>query len=161
MVDAPSGHIPANSPAARCSLTSVAVNALPASRMMRSSTVAMIAPTMQRRALTARSTTAERESPSMEITNGGAFATVSLSIASRMARCSSGPSESSPFHSSSPRPSCNDTAWTRAGSKASRTLRQTAARSASESSGLPRGVPCSILLLAVGGALRVPDGAAC
>jgi hypothetical protein len=87
---------------------------------IRVSMTIMTKPTMARRALTARTMTAERESPKSKDSIGAAAGLVNASAASRTALCSSGPIELSLNHSTSPAWSCKDTAWVRLGSIAAR-----------------------------------------
>jgi len=122
-----SGRIPAKSASARCSLGVITLSAPRASCLMtRASMTIMIAPTMARWPLTARSSTAERESPRSDTSTGGPSPLEKASTASRTALCSSGPMELSLSQSRSPCSSWRDTAWARAGSTAARTFWHTA-----------------------------------
>ena len=111
---------------------------------MRVSMTIMINPTIARRALTARTITADFESPRSNDKMGAAAGLANASAASRTALCSSGPIELSLSHSTSPASSCNETAWVRLGSTAARTFWQTASKSTSGLSDCIKGLPCSI-----------------
>ena len=115
-----SGRIPAKSTKARCNFGVMSLGA-PCATMRVSMTI-MITPTMARRALTARSITADFESPRSNDRMGAAAGLANASAASRTALCSSGPIELSLSHSTSPVSSCNETAWARVGSTAARTF---------------------------------------
>ncbi len=106
-----SGRMAEKSASARCSFGVMTLSAPRASCFTtRASKTIMIAPTMARRPLTARSSTAERESPRSVTSIGGPPGLENASIASRTALCSSGPMELSLSHSTSPCSSCKDTA---------------------------------------------------
>ena len=115
-----SGRIAANWASARCSF-GVRTFVAPC-ETMRVSMMIMITPTMARRLLTARTSTAERRSPKSIASTGPVLGLVKASAASRTALCSSGPIELSLSQSTSPSSSCKDTAWVRAGSTAARTF---------------------------------------
>jgi hypothetical protein len=118
-----SGRMPANSDNARCSLGVINFTTpLSSCLMPRVSMMTITAPTMARRELTARISTAERESPRSKARTGGAAMFEKVSSASLTALCSSGPIELSLSHKTSPCSSCNETACARAGSMAARTF---------------------------------------
>ena len=140
-----SGRMVAKSTSARCSWGVIILRPPRGSCLTtRASSTIMITPTMARRALTARSTTAARESPRSCTRKGGPPVPENASMASRTALCSSGPMELSLSHSKSPCASCNEMAWARAGSRAARTFWQTASKSTSGPSAALSGLPCSI-----------------
>ena len=115
-----SGRIPANWTSARCNFGVISFGA-PCATTRVSMTI-MINPTIARRALTARTITADFESPRSNDRIGAAAGLLNASAASRTALCSSGPIELSLSHSTSPCSSCRDTACARAGSTAARTF---------------------------------------
>jgi hypothetical protein len=115
-----SGRIAANWDSVRCSF-GVSNFVMPC-ETMRVSMMIMITPTMARRLLTARTSTAERKSPKSNASTGPALGLLKASAASRTALCSSGPMELSLSQSTSPSSSCRETAWVRAGSTAARTF---------------------------------------
>jgi hypothetical protein len=86
----------------------------------------MTAPTMVQRWSMVRTITAQRESPRSNPNSGAAFGLANASIASRTTLCSSGPMVPSLSQSTSPRSSCSEIAWLRAGSNAARRLTQSA-----------------------------------
>ena len=139
---AESGRIAANWTSARCSFGVISFGA-PCATILVSITI-MTNPTTARRALMARTMTAERESPKSNNNIGAAAGLAKASAASRTALCSSGPMELSFSHSTSPASSCKDTAWVRLGSRAARTFSQTASKSTSGLSDCIKGLPCSI-----------------
>jgi len=137
-----SGRIPANWTSARCNFGVINFGA-PCATMRVSMTI-MINPTLARRAFTARTITADFESPRSNDRMGAAAGLANASAASRTALCSSGPIELSLSHSTSPASSCSETAWVRLGSTAARTFWQTASKSTSGLSDCIKGLPCSI-----------------
>ncbi len=135
-------RITANWTSARWSLGVISFGAPCAT--IRVSMMIMTSPTIARLAFTARTITAERESPRSNDKIGAAAGLEKASAASRTALCSSGPMELSLSHSTSPASSCKDTAWVRLGSTAARTFSQTASKSTSGLSDCIKGLPCSI-----------------